>query len=120
MRCVSFWLSIFVWFATTASADERVDYQEQIKPILSEQCFSCHGALRQKGGLRLDAAVFLRKGGDSGPLYSARKSAGSLLVGRLTSQDSDERMPLEAKPLKAEQIALLSKWIDQGAVAPAN
>ena len=120
MRCVSFWLSIFVWFATTASADERVDYQEQIKPILSEQCFSCHGALRQKGGLRLDAAVFLRKGGDSGPLYSARKSAGSLLVERLTSQDSDERMPLEAKPLKAEQIALLSKWIDQGAVAPAN
>ena len=120
MRCAAFWLSVFVSCSTAASTDEPVDYHKQIKPILAEQCFSCHGALRQKGGLRLDAAVFLSKGGDSGPLYSDRKSAGSLLIERLTSEDSDERMPLEGKPLKAEQIALLSKWIDQGAVAPAN
>ena len=120
MRCAAFWLAVFMSCSTVASAEEPVDYQKQIKPILAEHCFSCHGALRKKGGLRLDATVFLRKGGKSGLLYSDRKSAGSLLIKRLTSQDSDERMPLESKPLKTEQIALLSKWIDQGAVAPAN
>lgn len=120
MRCASFWLSVFVWFATVASADERVDYQTQIKHLLSEQCFSCHGALRQKGGLRLDATVFLRKGGDSGPLYSDRNPTESLLIERVTTGDVDDRMPREGKPLTAEQIALLRRWIKQGAVAPDN
>ena len=120
MRCAAFWLSVLVSCSMTLSAAEPVDYQEQVKPILAEHCFSCHGALRQKGGLRLDAAVFLRQGGDSGPLYSDRESAGSLLIERLTTEDADDRMPREGKPLAAEQIALLSKWIDQGAVAPDN
>ena len=120
MRCAAFWLSVLMSYSTTLSADEPVDYQEHIKPILAEHCFSCHGALRQKGGLRLDATIFLRKGGDSGPLYSDRESAGSLLIERLTTEDADDRMPREGKPLAAGQIALLSKWIDQGAAAPDN
>ena len=120
MRFAAFCLSVFVSCSTVSSAEEPVDYQEQVKPILAEHCFSCHGALRQKGGLRLDATAFLRKGGDSGPLYSDREAAKSLLIERITTEDADDLMPRDSKPLKAEQIALLSKWIDQGAVAPDN
>ena len=48
------------------AADDRVDYLKQIRPILRERCIACHGALKQKGGLRLDTAALAIKGGDSG------------------------------------------------------
>jgi hypothetical protein len=45
----------------------KQDYATEIRPLLERRCFSCHGALQQKGGLRLDTATHLRTGGDSGP-----------------------------------------------------
>ena len=44
-----------------------VDYSRDVKPILSNRCYDCHGALKHKAGLRLDTAALMRKGGDSGP-----------------------------------------------------
>ena len=56
------------WALTDAvRAAEPVDYVRQIKPILKERCFACHGALKQKAGLRLDSGTLIRKGGDGGP-----------------------------------------------------
>ena len=107
--------------ASTAIADEpAVDYSRDIKPILKERCFACHGALKQKAGLRFDTAALMRRGGDGGPAIVTGKADGSLLVSRITSQDPEQRMPAEGKPLTAEQIARIKAWIEQGAPSPEN
>src|SRR4051794_13171300 len=96
----------------------NVDYLKQVKPILAERCIACHGALKQKGGLRLDAAPLLRKGGDNGPVVSPHKADDSLLIFAVTGTHDVERMPKEGAPLTGEQVATLKAWIDQGAIAP--
>ncbi len=108
-------------FASSAFAQAPVvDYSRDIKPILKERCFACHGALQQKAGLRLDTGAMLRRGGDGGPAVVTGKVAPSLLVERITSKDDSLRMPAEGKPLTAEQVALFKTWIEQGATSPEN
>jgi hypothetical protein len=101
------------------SAAEKVDYVTQVKPIFAARCYACHGALRQRAGLRLDTAAFLNAGGDSGSSIEPGNSQDSLLIMMLTGESS-VRMPPEedGPPLTADQIALIRKWIDQGAPAP--
>ena len=107
--------------ALPASAQAPVvDYLRDIKPILKERCFACHGALKQTAGLRLDTGAMLRRGGEGGPAVVAGKVAESLLVERITSQDDSLRMPAEGKPLTAEQRALFKAWVEQGAMSPEN
>src|SRR5207249_10293332 len=53
--------------ACVARADPPIDYTREVKPILSRHCYSCHGEKAKKGGLRLDSAAALLKGGSSGP-----------------------------------------------------
>ncbi|MCS6776897.1 MAG: PSD1 and planctomycete cytochrome C domain-containing protein [Chloroherpetonaceae bacterium] len=93
----------------------RVDFAQDILPIFRANCFSCHGDAQQQGGLRLDARSFLLRGGVSGPALFPGKSAKSLLLTRLTGQDGRPRMPLGFAPLSEKQIALIRRWIDQGA-----
>ncbi|MFQ5731309.1 MAG: PSD1 and planctomycete cytochrome C domain-containing protein [Planctomycetaceae bacterium] len=108
-------------FATSASAaDGTVDYRKQIKPLLKHRCVTCHGPLRRKGGLRLDAAKFIRKGGESDSAIVPGKPDESLLVDVLTGKGGLTRMPLDGKPLKPAEIALIRRWIQQGAIAPAD
>src|SRR3954470_21032046 len=101
--------------ATHASDRVDVDYGSQVKPILQAKCYSCHGALRKKGGLRVDTAVFLLRGGQGGPVVVPGDGAGSPLVERV-SDTGDARMPPESEGdgLNAGQIAVLKTWIDQG------
>ena len=95
----------------------EVDYAKEIKPLLKERCYACHGALKQKAGLRVDTVALMRKGGDSGDIIGP---APALLLGSVTATDKDERMPPEGAPLNAEEIAKLKAWIAAGAPAPAN
>lgn len=104
----------------SAAADDRVNYIEQIKPILRERCFACHGALKQEGSLRLDTAALAIKGGDSGAAINPDDAKASLLLKRVAASDAGERMPPEGEPLKPEQIAALRNWIIQKAEAPAD
>lgn len=97
-----------------------VDYLGEIKPVLKERCQSCHGALKQRAGLRLDTAARLRAGGKEGPVVVAGKPDESRLLSRLTTSDVHERMPLDAAPLKPGQIAAIREWILAGAPAPAS
>jgi hypothetical protein len=104
--------------AISASA-EPVDYVRDVKPILKERCFACHGALRQKSGLRLDSAALIRKGGKGGPVVVARKSDESPLIDAVLGRGRP-RMPPEKEgpPLTVAQIAVLRAWIDAGAKTP--
>src|SRR3954447_12310827 len=69
----------------------QVDYLNEVKPILAARCFSCHGAIKQKGGLRVDTAAFLKEGGTKGSVVIPGKSQDSLLIKRLLGQDGLKR-----------------------------
>jgi hypothetical protein len=97
-----------------------VDYERQIKPVLKARCYSCHGALKQESGLRLDTGSLLRKGGDNGAGLVAKKPDESPILERVTHQDESQRMPPEGKPLSAEQIELIRRWIAEGATSPSD
>jgi hypothetical protein len=103
--------------AQVAIAD--VDYLTQIKPLLSQKCYSCHGVLKQQAGLRLETTALMHKGGDSGTGLVAGQSDASLVLQRVTA-DEDNRMPPaeDGAALKPDEIALLRKWIDEGAHGP--
>ena len=97
------------------------DYIREVKPILVENCYRCHGASQQKAELRMDTAALALKGGENGPAFKAGKSAESLMVQAIKGEhDSISRMPYKKPPLKDEQIALIAKWIDEGAKAPSD
>ncbi|OAI58059.1 hypothetical protein AYO49_01385 [Verrucomicrobiaceae bacterium SCGC AG-212-N21] len=114
-------LSLLLFSAgPVARAASAPDYEREVKAILREHCVSCHGPVKQKGGLRLDGAALLLKGGKHGASVTAGESARSLLIERLLSADEDERMPREARPLSATKIEVLRRWIDAGAPYPKN
>ena len=101
-----------------AQAGPLPDYLKTIKPILAERCYSCHGALQQKAGLRVDTAAAIR---DSGTIVPG-KSAESTLIFHLLGEEDYERMPppSEGEALTAEQVKLVKQWIDAGAKGPAT
>ena len=116
MRCL--WLVGLSLAASVSAAESAVDYQRDVKPILRARCFSCHGALKQESGLRLDTGALIRQGGDSGPALVPGEAANSLVLRRITATDESERMPPEGKPLTKEQIAVIRSWIAEGAESP--
>ena len=111
-------IGVFAFESQLAAADP-VDFSRDIKPFLKERCYACHGAVKQKAGLRLDTAAALKRGGDGGPAVD-EDPAVSLIVERVTSADAASRMPPEGQPLALRQIELLTAWIRQGAPLPAR
>lgn len=97
-----------------------VDYLRDIKPVLQTRCYACHGAIKQEGGLRLDTAVAVRKGGDTGTAVDKETPSQSLLLQRVASTDPDECMPPDGEPLAASEIELIRRWIAAGAPGPTN
>lgn len=113
-------LMVVLGLSTPVLAEDSVDYVRDIKPIFQKHCISCHGAEKQESGLRLDAAKFLLKGGDRGAALVAGKSAESLLYQSLIGEGDVSEMPLEGTKLDDKQVALIRRWIDQGANAPKD
>lgn len=101
-----------------AAADEAIDFETRIRPLLVQHCSQCHGASVREGGLRLDAKHAAFIGGDNGPVIIAGNSGQSELVRRVASADPDFRMPPKGEPLNSNEIALLTEWIDAGAHWP--
>ena len=99
-----------------ASAD-TIDFETQIRPLLVAKCGDCHGPDMQESSLRLDVRHRAFKGGDFGPVIQVGKAAESELIKRITRADPDHAMPPD-EPLAADEIALLTRWIDAGAEWP--
>ena len=106
--------------AAMARAAEPVDYVRDVKPLLEARCNACHGADDQQSGLRLDAAVLARRGGDRGPAIVPGKAGESLLVQVLAGGGDVPRMPFEDDALSKDEIELLTRWVNEGAKAPAD
>lgn len=94
-------------------------FEKHIRPLLLEQCSSCHGPQKQRGGLRLDSPAAIRKGGDRGAVLVAGDPDASLIVQAIRYTDQDFRMPPKGK-LKQEQIAVLTEWVKRGAPMPRD
>jgi hypothetical protein len=103
-----------------STAGAKVDFDRHVRPILTARCHACHGDEKREGGLRLTNRLDAFTPGDSAlAAIKPGDSAGSLLIERVTA-DADSRMPPEGEPLSAEQIEVLRRWIEQGAVWPAD
>lgn len=102
---------------TEQNRQEAMYYADVIAPLLTKRCVSCHGANKQKGGLRLDGRSWIEKGGRHGKVLKAGDPVGSELLQRvLLPPTHDEHMPPRAKPqLTPPEITLLENWIHSGA-----
>ncbi len=103
---------------STSSTPSTIDFEKDIHPILAARCFACHGAEKQKAGLRLDVKADALRGGDSGAVIVPRDASHSKLVAMITGAEPGKVMPPSGDPLSTEQIALVTTWIDAGAVWP--
>lgn len=99
-----------------ANVQEAVLYTDIIQPVLQEKCYSCHGATKQKGKLRLDAPEFIIAGGKNGKTLVAGKADESNLIKKIGLPPGNEgHMPPKEKPqLTKEEIDLLRWWISSG------
>jgi hypothetical protein len=104
-----------VFSSATAAGTEAVSFNRDIRPILSDNCFYCHGpdASHRQADLRLD----LRDEALAAQAIVPGKPAESSIVSRINSTDPDELMPPPEshKKLDAKQKALLTRWIEEGA-----
>ncbi|WP_321472517.1 DUF1553 domain-containing protein [uncultured Paludibaculum sp.] len=103
---------VLLW-AYSLSAAEPVSYQRDVQPILAERCQMCHGARNASGQLSLASAAALLRGGASGPAVKPSQPDTSLLL-QVVSGDKP-RMPKAGPPLAETEIALIRRWIEQGA-----
>ncbi|MCU0719712.1 MAG: PSD1 and planctomycete cytochrome C domain-containing protein [Pirellula sp.] len=108
-------LVCYVIAVTSCCADDRIDFNRQIRPILSENCFYCHGqdANKREAGLRLD----LRDAALEHGAISPNQPNDSELLKRIFSEDAELVMPPpnSNRVLSNDQRELIKKWIEQGA-----
>lgn len=116
-----FWLLLLLGLASTpgygASVPKGpVSFSRDIAPILINKCQICHGPDKAKGKYRLQTFELLNQpGGSKSAPVTAGKPAASKIYELITAKDPDNRMPQEDNPLPAAQIALVERWIKEGA-----
>jgi mono/diheme cytochrome c family protein len=101
-----------------ARAADEMFFQKQVAPLFEQHCLRCHGKKSQRGGLSLATAADTQAGGDSGPVFVAGKPDESLLVEMVSG--NKPKMPKKAPPLSAKEIAVLKRWIADGANWPKD
>src|SRR5882757_734501 len=89
-------------------------FETSIRPLLAENCYSCHGEKKQKGELRLDSRTSAMRGGELGVVIVPGKPDESLLIKAVRYLDPDLSMPPKKK-LSQKQIDDLTKWVQMGA-----
>ena len=113
--CCAWVLSVANAKTQSADVERAIRFNEQIRPILSEHCFACHGpdAASREADLRLD----VRESAIELDVIAPGDAENSELMRRITSDDPEEQMPPPefGKDLSNEQQRLLSEWIDSGA-----
>ncbi|MGV3660662.1 MAG: PSD1 and planctomycete cytochrome C domain-containing protein [Prosthecobacter sp.] len=110
-------LAVFAFHSVSAAA--AIDFSRDIQPILSENCFHCHGpdANERKADLRLDVEKDAKMIRDGVTAIAPGKSHASTVIERIFSTDPDEVMPTPKsnRRLTEAQKQLLKQWIDEGA-----
>jgi cytochrome c/ankyrin repeat protein len=104
--------------SSPAFAQAPIDFNNEVKPLLRDKCVGCHGPSQQNGGLRLDRRQSAMLGGSSGVAILPGNAARSPLIWRISGPTgSGPQMP-PTGPLRADDVATLTRWIDAGAPWP--
>ena len=103
--------------ASALSAQEQY-FEAKVRPLLIENCYSCHTD-GESGGLRLDSRAALLKGGKDGVVVNVEHPEQSLLLKAVHYTDQNLQMPPKG-PLDSGQVAILEQWIRDGAVWPSK
>ena len=131
-RSCYLWCALLLFGARAVAEEQRIDFQRDIRPILSDACFRWHGgdATNRAADLRLDRRVGLFGQRDGPAIVVPRQPQASELFRRITDADARQRMPppTSDRQLSAAETRLFRKWIEQGAdwqehwafVAPAS
>jgi mono/diheme cytochrome c family protein len=103
--------------ASDAPDSPAISFKKDVAPLLQRRCVACHGEESAKGGYRLDTFARLGKAGESElvPLV-AHRAADSELYRLLVEPDANDRMPQKAEALPQAEIALIERWIKEGAI----
>ena len=106
--------------APAFAAEPKVDFNRDVRPILSNNCFTCHGPdeAERKADLRLDTFDGATAELDGSHAVVPGDASASSLLARITSADADEQMPPPEsgkKKLTAQEVETLTRWIEQGA-----
>jgi hypothetical protein len=110
-----------VWCISSSLVAADVDeafFETQIRPVLIQRCFECHGQNDPKGAFRVDSREALVKGGDSGAAIVPGNADASLLVRAIRHTDQDLQMPPKS-PLSKEVVTDFARWVNSGAPWPA-
>ncbi|HLO81876.1 MAG TPA: DUF1549 domain-containing protein [Chitinophagaceae bacterium] len=106
---------------TPLSESQVQELNFQVRTIFAHNCYSCHGAGKVKGELRLDKKEFIFEGGEHGAVIVPGDPANSELIQRVKLPRSDKKaMPNKGKGLSKNDIAILEFWIKQGAPWPTG
>ena len=109
-------VAVLVGGPGAVAAEALVSFRKDIAPLLQRRCAACHGEDSAKGGYRLDTFKRMSKAGDSDlPPLVAGKTKDSELYQLLIEKDANDRMPQKADALPAHEIALVERWIKEGA-----
>lgn len=119
MRVVAL-IPLMLSILSSALADEPVGFNRDVRPILAEHCWKCHGPdeTARKSGLRLDVRDEAVSPAESGAIaIMPHDPDRSELLSRITSRDESNRMPPAStgEPLTSAQVATLRQWITEGA-----
>src|SRR5262249_49123769 len=104
----------------------KIDFAQQIKPLLERSCVACHSGEKPRGGFRIDVLDAILKGGASGEAaIVAGHSEKSPLIDHVSGKVPESEMPPRAvrerfPALTKDEVALLRAWIDQGAEWPTD
>ncbi|NOY43432.1 MAG: DUF1553 domain-containing protein [Planctomycetes bacterium] len=116
----SYWIGLLSWaivlLVPISGRTDEVDFNREVRPILSKACFHCHGpdAENREADLRLDTEEGLL--GEHAAIVPGKPEDSSVMA-RITSSDPDERMPPadSGEALSSEEVALIQRWIEAGA-----
>ncbi|MCA8992587.1 MAG: PSD1 domain-containing protein [Planctomycetaceae bacterium] len=98
---------------------EEEFFEQKVRPLLHARCTECHGDKKQQGAIRLDHRVGVFNNADVGPLVVGGKLNESRIWQVVQHSPDDTQMPPDGK-LPAEELAIIQKWIETGAVWPAE
>ncbi len=107
--------------APAASKEGLAFYAAEVQPVLARHCYKCHSHAggKSKGGLVVDSLGGMLTGGDTGPAVVPGDPDKSLLIKAVGFADEDLKMPPGEQKIPAADLAVLVKWVKQGAPAPA-
>lgn len=108
-------LSSFLTSLNRATSQLPISFEQQVAPILKDNCLSCHSGNNARAGLRLDTFQAIQRCNQAKPFIVPRVPARSLLYARVSTQNAQLRMPKNQPALDAADTETIGRWILQGA-----